>query len=391
MDDLREALTTARRLHAFLTLAAGAVLVAVAPVGTEHEQALDEIRVIRELTHGPGWVQHCEQVEEAWFDRYWAPVKEELGLDRTILSWQSYYPRLAASATVSEHLEFLVERWQPMQVTVFDKDSVAEFVRRHREAGTLQHLSSEWTGASADIEEDNVFDHPFMNTTGAVSWASDSVSVLLGFETSGGEFSQFRDSVPGWIRIIPLGQSPLLWLQSTRPDDFEVLERHPGGAPFPGLASFSDEVYAMTLDGASQYLRARGAERGGNVEVFGLKANTEVVAWAGPTLLVFLLVHLLLHLWHAERIAGAEVETFRRFSWIGLFTDGSSRATSLITLWVLPVVAGALVTWRVASAGILVSGFTAGATILTATLGFRVVKTLDRIRALVHSSSPTGE
>ena len=119
-----------------------------------------------------------------------------------------------------------------------------------------------------------------------------------------------------------------------------------------------------------------------------MELRTDLVAWAGPFVVLILLVYLFVQLQHLRRIAHSDPDAIRMYPWIALFEGRLNAALVFLSVVLLPAFAAAAVSARIARSSPTSSLWAAVVALACLVIGYRAFVELRHVRA--GASEATG-
>jgi hypothetical protein len=406
MDPLENSLSTLRRTHFALFIAAGAVLVLVAPSGPDYESALEELRVLREVSGPSGYLGYCASVAHEVYSSQWDAVlrvgdrthgSEVPFADDIEISGVVHCSIPEADAPLESFADFFLNdhwAWSAGIDTLELAQELLELAERvaletgHEPPHELWisrvrvlAVDDDSIPLSEAFQARDTFRMQFTDRPTLMSL--DSVIIGTTLTLDGGSSTigtRFTSAIAGFQAISPGGR-PFDWLATTTWGD-EALSTSRDGqiTVFPSLQPFWEQISTYSLDEAARYLQLRAEQQQGNVEILGMQLRTDLVAWAGPFVLLILLIHLFVHLQHLRPIAHTDPDAIRVYPWIALFEGGLSVALVFLSLVLLPSLAATAVSARMARSSPASSFWAAGVAVACLVIGYRAFVELRSLK-----------
>ncbi len=416
MDPLENTLSTLRRTHFALFIAAAAILILLVPAGPDYDGALEEVKILREAIGPGGYQGHCASVAAELYGRVWS------GVARRIDRWEDSEVRYSDSVRVSGavqcpipsfnepldvYADFFLEN-QFVWILSVDTVELAEALRANRPTDPefedahdprygwkldeilLLAIALDSIDLSTAFRGEDTLRVQFIDKR----TLSDTDSVIV-WATYAGHFPERRATRSIGFAVDSRGSSgrsqrPLDWLAETTWGQ-EALSTNRDGeiVIFPRLQPFWEQISTHWLSDGARYLQARAEEQQANVEILGLEVSTGPVAWAGPFILLAILVYLFVHLQHLGKLAHIDPDALRMYPWIALFEGALSRVLLFLSVVVLPVLAAAAVSARMVRSSPGASVWAALISLGCLVMGFRAFAEVRHLRATVSETVTT--
>ena len=403
MEPLENSLSTLRRTHFALFIAAGAVLILVAPSGPDYESASEELRVLREAVGLGGYKGRCASWARERYEHQWRQVARQI--DRWGASQLRYADSMDVSGTVqcpipedNETLEAYTSFFHEMQqieILSVDTLELAEALRAHRPTDPkydweltelrLLAIALDSIPLTTVTQGQDTFPVQFIHSSTLSYPESVLVSALYGgrLPETGEHLANIGRTFPVSLESLSVAPArPLDWLSET-PWGQELLFTNSNGESvmFPRLRPFWEQIGTLWLEDAARYLQARAEQQQSNVEVLGMELRTDLVAWAGPFVVLILLVYLFAQLQHLRRIAHSDPDAIRMYPWIALFEGRLNAALVFLSVVLLPVFAAGAVSATMARSSPGPSLWAAGVAVACLVVGYRAFVELGHLRA----------
>ena len=397
MELLIDTLSTLRRTHLVLFIASVAVLVAAFP-GENYDASLAEMRDLREFmafgvddrVGDSTVVGLCRSVSRTGFDGVVMEALEAAVPGRTAPRNRRFVefsgvgvvcPYPDDETTLEELMAFITDGVR-VEVAVPEADALVEFLRRTvatrpHANDRLSFLLSGWPGLDQlglrvlrEWPRNARTDSVIVTIVYSAPERKDDTHSAEEVLPASGEIAFFRPSREFRARRV--------WTALLGPPDdrFNIT-----ALPTLRAAPIWEEVRTLSIPEAVRYVQSLARNEDGTMEVLGFRVSAQILGWAGPPLLVMLLVHLLLHARHLQRHGPKHPEVIEEFPWLPLFADRSAQVSAVLSLCVLPPAAAGLVAWRLLELSPVTAAWAGLMALLTVSLSVRVLKTLQGVRA----------
>ena len=395
MDPVEGTLSKLSKTHFVLFVASIAVLVAAVP-GQDYDASMQETRLLRDLMFevpsgimgrpyfgiasictDPSLTDHASLVGEA-FEAASPERPVRFGLVFEDRSWPSVIcPYPESNATLEEWATFIGGRVR-IEVARPRPEALATFLARTIEElpdlapGGLRVMwlgTGEYPEVTRELPDGARQDSVVVSLTHSVGFNRGSTIVTILPASEHGTVLRpegvFRSH----------GFTPLLRIPGSNRGALPVLQASP----------FWDEISTLPIAEAVRYVQSLARDEEASMEVLGFRINAQVLGWAGPPLLVVLLVHLLLHAQHLQRVGPKNPELVGDFPWLPLFADPSAQFSAAFSICVLPPAAAGLVAWRLLELSQLTAAWAGLMALLSVSLGVRTVITLRTVRSTLRA------
>lgn len=114
----------------------------------------------------------------------------------------------------------------------------------------------------------------------------------------------------------------------------------------PAVQKYWNELRGKSLSAAREELKRQQRSNSEDLTLLGLSVPVDLVVWAYPLALLFVVLYLFLHMRHAMRLAVQNTEPLREFPWIILFSGRFEWIVKYASVALLPTFAAVLVLLR---------------------------------------------